>query len=195
MGNTESFLDNIEWRRAVKHFGGGSVDTSAIVNAIIQAPSSFGLQPYKVIVVKNKELKEKLVNASFGQAQVKECDTLFVFCARKDVKARVEEYILANNAEAMREMMIGFVNNLKDPVAWTSKQAYIALGFALAAATEKKIASCPMEGFLPNEVAKILDLNENLVPCVYLAVGEQVDNEENMPRFRFPESDILVEKN
>jgi len=194
MGNTESFLDNIEWRRAVKHFGGGAVDISAIVNAIIQAPSSFGLQPYKVLIVKNKELKEKLVAVSYGQAQVQECDTLFVFCARTDIKARIEEYILANNAEAMRGMMMDFANNLKDPVAWSSKQAYIALGFALAATTEKKIASCPMEGFLPNEVAKVLDLPENLVPCVYLAVGEKAETEENMPRFRFPESDIIVEK-
>ena len=190
MGATSSFLENIEWRRAVKHFGGGPVDASPIVKAIVNAPSSFGLQPYTIIAIKNKELKEKLQKVSYNQAQVSECDTLFVFCARSDIENRIEEYVQANNAAAMRDMMMGFAKHIPDKVAWASKQAYISLGFALAAAAEQKIASCPMEGFNSAEVSKILQLPQNLTPCVYLAVGENVE-QQNSERFRFPVTDLV----
>ena len=194
MGIQASFLDNLEWRRAVKHFGGGKVDESAIVNAIVNAPSSYGLQPYKIIVVKNAALKEKLRAASYNQAQVTECDTLCIFCARTDVGKRVEEFILATSAEQMRPMFEGFLQNLKDPVDWAKRQAYVALGFGLAAAAEQRVASCPMEGFSADEVKTILNLPTNLEPCVYLALGEWVYDDES-PRVRFPASDLLVEYN
>ena len=190
MGATTSFLENIEWRRAVKHFGGGPVDATPIIKAIVNSPSSFGLQPYRVIAVKNKDLKEALRKVSYNQAQVTECDTLFVFCARSDIEQRIEEYVQANNAAGMRDMMLGFAKHLPDKVAWASKQAYIALGFALAAAAEQKIASCPMEGFNSGEVAKLLNLPSNLFPCVYLAVGENVD-QPTSSRFRFSATDLV----
>ena len=57
MGTNQSFLENLEWRRAVKHFGEGEVDSSAVLRAMINAPSSFGLQPYKVVAVRNKDIK------------------------------------------------------------------------------------------------------------------------------------------
>ena len=62
MNTSTSFLDNLEWRRAVKHFGTGDVDIECIIRAMTNAPSSFGLQPYKIVVVQNKELKEELQN-------------------------------------------------------------------------------------------------------------------------------------
>lgn len=191
MGIQASFLDNLEWRRAVKHFGGGAIDTKSIENAIVQAPSSFGLQPYRVYKIQNKTTKEALRAVSYNQAQVTECHTLFVFCARSDIQTRIDEYVLATGNVAQKTMMEAFANNLKDPVAWSIRQVYIALGFALAAAAEQRIASCPMEGFQPDGVAKILDLPNNLVPCVYLAVGEWTYEEES-PRFRFPQTDVLL---
>jgi len=192
MGNNQSFLENLEWRRAVKHFGSGEVDIEPIVKAMVNAPSSFGLQPYKIYAVQTKEIKEQLKPVSYGQSQVTECHTLFVLCARKDVEARAEEYLKTTGAESMRGMLMGFLGYLPDKVAWASKQAYIALGFGLAAAAEAKIASCPMEGFSSVEVAKILNLPDNLYPVVYLAVGEKADDDGTYPRFRFPESDLVT---
>ena len=191
MGSGQSFLDNLEWRRAVKHFGGGEVDSSLVLKAMVNAPSSFGLQPYKILVVKNKELKEQLQKVSYNQSQVSECDTLYILCARKDLETRVEELIQATNAEAMRGMITGFVTSLPDRVGWAGKQAYIALGFGLAAAAEEHIASCPMEGFSTVEVSKLLNLPANLVPCVYLAVGDKATEDGTHERFRFPESDLV----
>lgn len=192
MGVNQSFLDNLEWRRAVKHFGPGEVDIEPIVKAMVNAPSSFGLQPYKIFAVQNKEIKEKLKPVSYGQAQVTECHTLFVLCARSDVDVRAEEYIQQTNAESMRGMLMGFINHIPDKLAWSSKQAYIALGFGLAAAAEEKIASCPMEGFNADEVAKILNLPITYKPVVYLAVGEKAEEDGTYPRFRFAESDLVT---
>lgn len=191
MGMQQSFLNNLETRRAVKHFGKEPVDATPIVKAMINAPSSFGLQPYKIVAVRNAELKEKLKPVSYGQPQVTECDTLFVLCARTDVEVRAEEYLKATGAEVVREMLTNFVKYIPDKMAWSARQAYIALGFGLAAAAEVGIASCPMEGFDSAKVAELLNLPSTLVPIVYLAVGEHADGEEPFPRFRFTESDLV----
>lgn len=193
MGTNQSFTSSLEWRRAVKHFGSGEVDTTPIVQAMINAPSSFGLQPYKILAITNKDLKEKLKPVSYNQDQITECQTLFILCARTDVEVRAEEYLKANEAASgLRDMLMGFIKYLPDKTAWSTKQAYIALGFGLAAAAEHKIASCPMEGFTSTEVAKILELPSNLVPVVYLAVGETTEEDGTYARFRFPDSDLVM---
>jgi nitroreductase / dihydropteridine reductase len=193
MGSNQSFTSSLEWRRAVKHFSQGEVDVKPIVEAMVNAPSSFGLQPYKILAITNKELKERLKPVSYNQDQVTECQTLFILCARTDVEVRAEEYLKANeSASALRDYMMGFAKHLPDKTAWAARQAYIALGFGLAAAAEHRIASCPMEGFQAAEVSTILELPSNLVPVVYLAVGEATQEDGTHARFRFPESDLLV---
>jgi nitroreductase len=197
-GENNSFLNNLEWRRAVKHFGDKPIDTTPIIKAITNAPSSFGLQPYRVIVVRNSELKKQLRAVSYDQAQVTECDTLFVFCARTDISERAEEYLKVTGAEMIRDMLTGFISYLPDKAAWASRQAYIALGFGLAACAELQIPSCPMEGFTSSEVHRILGLGDNLVPSVMLAVGSAAENDGSsaaMPRFRFEQSDLVKERN
>ncbi len=197
MSTDNTFLNNLEWRRAVKHFGSEPIDTTPIVKAIVNTPSSFGLQPYKVIAVRSSELKSQLKGVSYGQTQVMECDTLFVFCARTDLSERAEEYLKSTGAEMIRDMLTGFISYLPDKTAWAARQAYIALGFALAACAELKIPSCPMEGFTGKEVARILELPDTLQPVVMLAVGSATENDGSdvaMPRFRFPQSDLIEYK-
>jgi nitroreductase/dihydropteridine reductase len=193
-----SFLENLEWRRAVKKFvPSGEVDTCPIRDAIVAAPTSFGLQPYKVIAVRDQALKEKLRAVSFGQPQVTDCDTLFVFCARQDVTARAEEYLKATGAESMRGMLLGFLQGqeARGPQGaqhWAERQTYIALGFALAAAAEAQIPTCPMEGFEPKKVWDILEPGYDLWPVAYLAVGQATPGDDGTyPRFRFPASDLI----
>ena len=187
----QSFTSSLEWRRAVKHFGTGDVNTTPIVEAMVNAPSSFGLQPYKILAITNKELKEKLQPVSYNQSQVTECHTLFILCARTDVEERAEEYLKATGSEVVRDMLMGFIKYLPDKTAWAAKQAYIALGFGIAAAAEHKIASCPMEGFSSAEVSKILELPSTLVPVVYLAVGQAIAEDGTHARFRFSEADLV----
>ena len=197
-----SFLKNLEWRRAVKKFvPGPPIDTKPIEDAIVATPTSFGLQPYKVIAVRDPVVKEKLRAVSYGQPQVSDCDTLFVFCARTDVMARAEEYLKATGAEGVRGMLMGFLNakeanGVNTQVVWAEHQAYLALGFALAAAAEAKIASCPMEGFNSKDAWSILQLGqENLWPVAYLAVGHAVEGDDGTyPRFRFPAADLIEKR-
>ena len=192
MSSPQSFLENLEWRRAVKHFGEGEVDTSKIVKAMTNAPSSFGIQPYKIIAVTNKDLRAQIRQAAYDQAQVTECHTLFVICARKNVKERAEQYIQESGATMVRDMLMGFLDYLNDPTEWAKRQAYIALGFGLAACAEQRIASCPMEGFNGSLVSAILNLDANLVPCVMLAVGTSTEKAGTVyPRFRFSETDLV----
>jgi nitroreductase len=186
-----SFLQNLEWRRAVKHFGPGPVDIAPIVNAMVQAPSSFGLQPYKILVVQNKELKRRLRIASYDQPQVTECHTLFVLCTRTDLESRVEEYLQITKAVIPRAAFSEFLSGLPNRTQWAMNQTYLALGFGLAACAELQIASCPMQGFQVEEIRQILGLPEQQIPCAYLAVGEACE-QKLWPRFRFPE-EALVE--
>lgn len=194
------FLVQLNWRRAEKSFG--PVDNEnqfvdgveKVKNAIQLAPSSFGIQPYHIVCVSSEEMKAELFPASYNQPQVKECHTLFVFCARTDIPVRAEEYIQAAGLDEAtsafyRRAMLGQDRN------WAARQAYIALGFGLAACAEMKIPSCPMEGFDTEGVKKVLALPENLVPLAYLAMGG--DSGKPHPygdKFRFERSDLFSEK-
>lgn len=186
-----SFLTNLKWRRAVKHFGTGTVDVKPIEMAIVEAPSSFGLQPYKVLVITDSEKKRRLRSFSFNQAQIEECNVLYVFCAMKDIELRLEQFIDETKNTDMRNMIKQFLDACPDKLAWAKQQAFISLGFGLAAAAETMVYSCPMEGFIADKYAEELGLDGNLVPCVLLAVGSE-SKEELHPRFRFGASDLLI---
>ena len=192
MDNT--FLHNLKWRRSEKHFAPGKVDTKLIDQAIINAPSSYGMQPYHVFKITNKKLKEKLSPACYDQAQVKECYALYVFCAYTNLEKRMDQYIKLTKGESKRESIKTYLSNLPTKVGWAKQQAYIALGYGLAAATELKIASCPMEGFMPDKVAKVLGLDNSLDVCVLFAVGRHQPESKDYtlePRFRFKD---IIEK-
>jgi nitroreductase len=205
----KTFLNNLKWRRAEKHFAPGWVNIKPIENAIINAPSSYGMQPFHVFVIVDKELKNKLSPACYNQAQIKECHALFIFCVYTDLEARMDEFIDLTDGEKKRESITKYLDNLPTKVGWAAQQAYIALGYGLAAATELKIASCPMEGFMPNKVAKVLKLGDDLLPSVLLTVGrhvslgpiekkdrpdffEKIKDYKLEPRFRF--KDIIERK-
>lgn len=191
-----SFLKNIEWRRAVKSFAHGETapDIEPILQAAIHAPSSFGLQPWKIIIVSNNATKEQLSPMMYNQPQVTLCSHLLVFCARTDISERITEYVEKTHTPASLEtMMRGFIAGQSHPIQWAKHQAYLALGYALAAATELKIASCPMEGFSADGVAKILNLPPTLVPAVVLALGNEDMAHIPYPRFRFEHDDLVEE--
>lgn len=194
-----SFLSNLTWRRAVKHFVSPTAEVPApditpILHAACEAPTCFGLQPYKIIVVTNPKAKENLSHVCYNQPQIMESTHLLIFCARNDLEVRAEEFFTATDtSDAGKSMITNMISHLSHPVHWAKHQAYIALGFALAAAAELKIASCPMEGFDPAGVAAALDLPHTLIPSVILAVGVEDSRPEATPypRFRFPHSDLI----
>ncbi len=206
MPNT--FLNNLDWRFATQKFDNNkkvsAKDLEKILNAIRLTPSSYGLQPYHIIVVTDQKLKNKIKKYAFLQSQVSDCSHLLIFCARTDIKKRINDYIdLVTNGEKLKKIKLqGFklmtmtqVGKLKnqDALAWSAKQTYLALGFAMAAVTELKIDSCPMEGFLPKQVDKLLKLPTNLKSLVLLPIGYRAQGPER-PKFRYPQNDLFSKK-
>lgn len=186
----DSFTKNLIWRRSEKHFLPGKVDIEIIKSAIINSPSSYGIQPYKVLVITDQDTKMKLKKACMNQAQIEECYALFIFCALNNLEKRIDEYVDQTGFEFKKKSMLFYINNsIPNKLEWAKRQAYIALGFAMAAAAEKKIAGCPMEGFEPDDVAKILKLDDDLKPCVLFTVGRHNPNYKLEKRFRF--NDII----
>ena len=184
----KTHLENLNWRYATKRFDENkkisAEDLSALKEAVRLSASSYGLQPYQVLVIEDEKTKEKLRAAAFNQPQLTEASQVFVFASYTEVK---EEYIqdyMKNVAETrgmdlseldqFAEMIKGASMSLpKDQQAvWTAKQAYIALGFLLNAAATLKIDACPMEGYNGEEFDKILGLKEKgLTTAVIATVG------------------------
>lgn len=211
-----SFLTQLDWRFATKKFDTtkkvSDTDLAKIVEAVRKAPTSLGMQTFHVYIVTNPEVRAKLLPVSYGQTQVTDATALLVFCARTDVSSRADQVINTilgvtpeKNSETTAseetkaslkpysDMMHGSVDKLTPEQAfgWAARQAYIALGFGLAAATELQIDSCPMEGFNNQAVDEILALPVHLKSVVYLAVGYRAE-EPAHPKFRFPESELFT---
>jgi nitroreductase len=183
-----TFLANLNWRYAVKSFDTNKkvdeVTLNKIKESIRLAPSSFGLQPFRVIIVSEEEAKQKLMSASYNQSQVGTASHLLVFVSASDMQKRIGEYCdmvsskggLFDRIKAEATMR-GFAMLLSDEgkKRWASEQAYVALGFALAACTELKIDSCPMGGFKADDYKEILSLGEKEEVCVILPIGYRVE--------------------
>jgi nitroreductase len=171
-----TFLDNQNWRYATKKFDAtkkiSTEDLNILKEAIRLSSSSYGLQPYKIFIVENPEVRAKLVTAAYGQKQVVDASHLIVFANELNFG---EEGILkfSKNMSETRGISIesiqGYVDYMKSNITglpeetrniWSSKQTYLALGNLLNAAAELKIDVTPMEGFNPTQVNEILGLDK-----------------------------------
>lgn len=155
-----SFLSQLSWRYATKKFDTdrkiSDTDIDAIIEAIRLAPTSYWLQPSHFYVVTNQDIKDKIQAAAWNQSQIGTCSHLIIFAARTDFMANKDEFfdLMSGGNADKRAQMNWFENMLtwvissrseSEGLAWSANQAYIAIGFALAAAAELEIDSCPME--------------------------------------------------
>lgn len=204
-----SFLSQLEWRHATKGFDStkklNESDLKKALDSIRMAPTSFGLQPFHVEVIKNDDIKQKLQPHAWHQKQIATCSHLLVFVAHNDIEKRIDDYLTllsGGNVDARAKlkdyegMMKGsFAGKSADEKkTWAQKQAYIALGFALAACAELNIDSCPMEGFVPGEFDKLLNLKSNEFASVLLTLGYRDPAVPNMPKVRFSEKELFHHK-
>jgi len=202
-----SFIQNLSWRYATKKYNGepvGDAELAAIVEAIHMAPSSSGMQPYHVVVASG-DLKNKLIESS-KQVDKIGASHLFVFCSRTDYPERGDSQVAITAALEGKqpEELAGLANLVKGTVErnkanlkeWAARQAYIALGFALAAAAELSIDASPMEGFSPAEFKTILGLPEFMDPVVIMAIGHRDPTDPAQPtmrpKMRFPKEDLFT---
>ena len=189
-------------RYATKKFDGRKIPEeklSELLEIIRLAASSFGLQPWIVQVISNKELKEKLSPASWNQPQITTCSHLLVFCAFTDIKSRIDDYENMMRAAKLPEeniknyigMMRGFDEGLSDEkkLSWSQRQLYIALGNAVNGAKDLGFDSCPMEGFSSDEYTKILDLPKNTVPTALVTIGYADDTPH--PKMRYAKDKLF----
>ncbi|WP_017495264.1 NAD(P)H-dependent oxidoreductase [Flavobacterium sp. WG21] len=190
-----TLLDNLNWRYATKKFDAtkkiSSQDLNTLKEAVRLSASSYGLQPYKVIIVENPEIREKLKAAAYGQTQITDASQIFIFANDLNLGAdSVDAYI--NNISETRgvpadalggfsDMMKGTISNLSVEAKniWTAKQTYIALGTLLTAASELKIDATPMEGFNAAAFNEILGFDKlGLNASVIATVGYRHDEDE-----------------
>jgi nitroreductase len=170
-----TFIDSQKWRYATKKFDTtkkvSDSDIEILKEAIQLSTSSYGLQPYKVLIIENPAVREELKHASWGQTQVTEASHLFVFTAIDAIDDNyIDGYIknMADTREIALEHLSGFGDFMKSKITnlpqdvknvWTAKQTYLALGNLLNAAADLKIDVTPMEGFEPEKYGEILGLD------------------------------------
>lgn len=201
-----SFLKNLNWRFATKKFDSdkkvSEKDIKQICEAIQLSPSSYGLQTWHVYVVSDIEIKKKMHKVAFMQSQIIDAPYILVFCGRNDVMQRIDNYgdlnIKKNILDAvkmkgiqtfMKSSMMG--KSKEHLMNWAQHQAYLALGFALAACCELKIDSCPMEGFNNVKMDKLLKIPPYMNSVVMLAIGHR-KNDPSHAKMRFPKEDLFT---
>ena len=209
--NNETILEQLNWRYATKSYDAtkkiSDEDWETLEQSLILAPSSFGIQPYKFIVVTDQAMKEKLRPAAYGQPQITDSSHLVVFIYKKVLTDADIEHFVERIAEVRgveRETLTDYENIMKGSAkkavdggyveTWNSRQAYLALGFLLETAALLGIDATPMEGFDPAQFNEILGLTDYSA-VVLAAVGyrnAESDWLANLPKVRFPKEELIV---
>ncbi|HAC20542.1 MAG TPA: NAD(P)H-dependent oxidoreductase [Porphyromonadaceae bacterium] len=206
-----NLVEILKWRYATKRMNGTKVTDQkmhTILEAIRMAPSSFGLQPYHVFVVTDPMLKAKIKEVAWRQPQITEASHILIFAAWSSVSiAQIDKYInqVAHERNMSHDQLIGYKDKLlqfmgnftsEQIVHWTSKQAYLGLGFGLIAAAEQQVDACPMEGFEPAKLDELLDLkSKHLKSTAIMAVGYrdiETDTYHGMAKVRRPFDDMFT---
>lgn len=197
-------IDKLNRRYASKAMNGTKIPDDKkeqILESIRLAPTSMGLQPFKVFVIENQEVKQKIFDISApGQPQIPASSFTMVFAVpEKFTSEMIDDYFVSvrntrNLAEekvmAYRKMVEGFLQKQNDSEfqAWAARQVYIALGFALYTAAILDVDSVPIEGFNPAKLDEALDLHSMQLRSVcMMAVGnrhEELDYNARLPKLR-----------
>jgi nitroreductase/dihydropteridine reductase len=205
-----NYIEKLNWRYATKRMNNTPVaddKLNRIVEAIQLAPTSLGLQPFKLLVIKDAATRAKIAPAIYNQPQITEGAAVLVFAVwenagLKEVDAYINQIAAERNAplEALADfkgMILGAIDG-KTPAElqlWFAKQAYIALGFGLVAAAFEGVDTTPMEGFDPAALDLALGLNEKgLKSAVVLAVGNRDEANDylvNAKKVRRPQSEFV----
>lgn len=205
-----TLIKQLNWRYATKQYDSSrkisNENLETLKEAIRLAPSSFGLQPYRVIIAETSELRKKLRERSANQPQITDASHLFIFAAQDSVETNhIDDYIslIAKVRGVDKKQLNGFGDYMKGVTtrltaeqqsAWNTKQAYIGLGTLLTAAATLGIDATPMEGFEAAAYKEILGLTDH-TPVVIAAVGYRSSEDLNQfsPKVRKP-SELFFEE-
>ena len=208
-----SLIDSLNWRYATTKFDSSkSISDQDIVKLkeiVKLSPSSWGFQFYKIFVITDSELKQKLLPAAYNQDQIVDCSHLFIFCSYNNVREEDIDQMIAqfhnkrsNDDSYNKESIDNYGDGAKKSILkmepnrqeeWLKKQCYIALGQLMVGCADMRIDSCPMEGFKSDEVDLILDLKaQNLTSVVLLPVGYRTSDDKYQYKTKVRKSDELL---
>ena len=205
-------IKSLQWRYATKKFDASEKLNADQINTLKEAfnltATSFGLQPIKLIVIENKELRETLVPHAYDQRQIADASHLLILCIQKNISVEdVENYfhLVKNIRNTPDEILNPFKAYLIDTVSKNTKeelqlaaksQAYIALGNLLTVCATLQIDSCPMEGFMPEKFDEVLELGKlNLQSVLLLPVGKRAEDDymASLKKVRKPIENMVIE--
>jgi nitroreductase len=207
----ETLLGALNWRYATKKFDPvrkiPAATWTALESALVLAPSSYGLQPWKFIVAQDPALRPRLTAASFGQTQVADCSHYVIFALRKNLgPAEVDRFIdrvvavrggTKEKLQGYRNLMVGSMDRARGEGrldAWMSHQSYIALGQFMASAALLGVDTCPMEGLEPAKYDEILGLAaQGYTTLCACAAGYRAGDDKYaaVAKVRFPASEVV----
>lgn len=200
------------WRYATKKFDATrkipQAEWAALEDALVLSPSSFGLQPWKFLVLTDQAKKDALVPVSWGQTQIAEASHVVVFAVRHplgeaDVRAHIDRTaevrgISRDDLKAFEDIVLGFVGRPAetfDVRSWCARQVYIAMGTFMTAAALLGIDTCPMEGIDPAAYDRILGLEgsgyQTLAACP-AGYRDPADKYATLPKVRFPKDRVII---
>ena len=205
-----ALVDQLNWRYAVKVFDPTrripDETWEALEQSLLLAPSSFGIQPWKFLLITDPDLRESLLEHSWGQRQVVDCSHFVVFTAPTDLGSDDVDRFAERTAEVrnappqsldgFREMVKGFLSNFDDGqrLNWAYRQVYLALGQLMTSAAVLGIDSCPMEGFSPPDYDRILELparNLTAAVCCGLGYRGEEDKYAALPKVRYQRDQVI----
>lgn len=207
-----SLIEDLHWRHAVKAYNPtkkvSEENIDKIVEAARLAPTSSGLQPFKVIVVRDQEIKEKLAQGALNPDCMRDCSHVVIFAAWDRYTAeRIDKvYDFTTDERGLpKGRFNSYTNKIKDiylkqpaelNFAHTARQTYIALGLALAQAAELRIDTTPAEGFSNEVVDKVLELDKYGLKSVSLMYVGYADPEKDwlstMKKVRVPKEEFVL---
>ncbi|MEN9215077.1 MAG: NAD(P)H-dependent oxidoreductase [Gloeomargarita sp. DG02_4_bins_56] len=210
--STDLVKQQLNWRYATKKFDPARKIPPAIWEVLEEslrlAPSSFGLQPWRFIVVNNPGIRAQLLEHSWGQKQVVDASHLVVLALQKEVGVGDVDRYLARTAAVQgipMEKLQGFGNLIKGFLTqppyplnleeWAARQVYLALGQLMTTAAFLGIDTCPMEGFIPAKYDEILGLTGTPYRSVVVCpVGYRAEDDPNAqrPKVRYEKSDVFM---
>ncbi|MEA3383996.1 MAG: NAD(P)H-dependent oxidoreductase [Campylobacterota bacterium] len=203
----KDFLEAMNFRHACKVFDENKKieqsDLEFILDMGRKSPSSFGMEPWKFLVVQNKELKEKLRPFCWNQAQITTCSDLVIILAKIDDLKPENKYVptMFNRREMPKEKFDFYIDlyakhlshtmsSDENILSWSAKQCYIALGNMMTAAASIGIDSCPIEGFEKENIEKILKLDTSKYQlAVLVPLGYRIN--EQSTQLRLESSEVI----
>ncbi|UTX48624.1 NAD(P)H-dependent oxidoreductase [Chryseobacterium sp. MA9] len=209
-----SLIENLNWRHAVKAYDPNKKISQEDLNTILEsarlAPTSSGLQPFRIIVVENQELKEKMVAGALNPEVMRDSSHVLVFAAWDSYSNEKIDKVYDYHTD-VRDLPRGRFGSYTDKIkeiygaqtpeehfAHTARQTYIALGIALAQAAELKIDSTPAEGFsnaIVDEVLGLKELGLKSVSLLYLGYRDEANDWlSSMKKVRIPMDEFIIKK-